>query len=346
MQAKTNVVRGLAHAHLVWTKDIPATLPGLLLTFTIAATAFVLRHVPGLAGFSPMILAVLIGILVRNTVGYPAAAQPGIAISIRRVLRFAIVLLGMQLTVSQVMALGINGALIVTASLSATFAFTVVMASAIGVDRKLAFLIGAGTSVCGASAVVATNAVAGAQQDDVTYAIASVTVLGTVAMFVYPPLATMMALNPHDYGLWTGASIHEIAQVVAASFQYGHYAGEFGTLAKLSRVILLAPLVLSLGFFVMRSSGPGRPTAHPPVPWFVFGFLAIIGINSLLDLSENLRASLMVCTSFLLSVALAAMGLETQINRIRAKGLRPFLLAMSATLFISMFSLLLITVLS
>lgn len=318
-------------------------IPGVLLTGAIAATAFGLRQISGLATVSPMILAVLAGILIRNTIGLPSGAQAGITFSIRRILRFAIILLGMQLTVGQIIALGAGGAAIVAASLAATFVFTVWFAKLIGVDVNLAYLIGAGTSICGASAVVATNAVAGAEDDDVAYAVASVTVLGTVAMFAYPPLAAAIGLNAREYGLWSGTSIHEIAQVVAASFQHSQSAGEFGTLAKLSRVMLLAPLVLAIGFYLANLESAARPATKPPIPWFVVGFVFVIGANSLLNISSETRAWLMTCTTFLLSVALAAMGLETQLSRILGKGIRPFALAVAATLFVSIFSLLLIT---
>jgi uncharacterized integral membrane protein (TIGR00698 family) len=321
---------------------VARTLLGVLLTIAIAAAAFALRFLPGIASFSPMVLAVLIGVTIRNTIGLPKGTQAGITFSVRRILRFAIVLLGMQLTVEQVIALGASGAIVIVASLAATFLFTAWFATLIGVERKLAYLIGAGTAVCGASAVVATNAVTAAADEDVSYAVASVTVFGTLAMFAYPPLATAIALGPHDYGLWAGASIHEIAQVVAAAFQHGQYAGEFATLAKLSRVILLAPLVLSLGYFSRTAAEPGGGNARPPIPWFVVAFIGVIGLNSLISPPAEVRSWCMIVTAFLLSVALAAMGLETEVSKLRQKGFRPFLLAAAASVFVSCFSLLLI----
>jgi uncharacterized integral membrane protein (TIGR00698 family) len=340
----------VSHADLTGSthrRPVLAILPGLLLTSVVAASAYGLRQLPAMATFSPMILAILIGIAVHNLVGTPAIAGPGVTFSLRRLLRLAIILLGLQLTITQVIEVGGRGIGIIAATLLATFIFTVWMGRLLGVDRKLAQLIAAGTSICGASAVIATNTVTNAPDEDVAYAVACVTVFGSVAMFAYPLLPGLLHLDPHAFGLWTGASIHEIAQVVAAAFQDGQKAGEFGTIAKLSRVMLLAPVVITLGLIAARSPGKDTPAAgasltRPPMPWFVLGFVALVGINSLIEIPAEAKIWVAAVTTFLLSVALAAMGLETDIRKLAAKGLRPALLGAFAFLFIAGFSLTLI----
>ena len=328
-------------------KPASAILPGLLLTSGVAASAYGLRQLPGMATFSPMILAIVIGIAFHNLVGTPALAKPGVTFSLRRLLRIAIILLGLQLTITQVVEVGGRGIGIIAATLLATFAFTTWMGRLLGVDRKLAQLIAAGTSICGASAVIATNTVTNAHDEDVAYAVACVTVFGSVAMFAYPLLSGLLHLDPHAFGLWTGASIHEIAQVVAAAFQDGQKAGEFGTIAKLSRVMMLAPMVIALGFITARNAtkndpAGGSPSGRPPMPWFVLGFVALVGVNSLIIIPAEARVWIVTVTTFLLSVALAAMGLETDIRKLTAKGFRPALLGALAFLFIASFSLALI----
>jgi uncharacterized integral membrane protein (TIGR00698 family) len=235
------------------TATILAAAPGLVLTSAIAAAGFGLRLLPGVGVFSPMILAILIGIAFHNLVGTPALAKPGVTFSLRRVLRFAIVLLGLQLTAAQVVEVGATGVAIIVATLVATFMATTWAGHLLGVDRKLAQLIAAGTSICGASAVIATNTVTDAPDEDVAYAVACVTVFGSIAMFAYPALPGLLHLAPRAYGLWAGSSIHEIAQVVAAAYQDGTQAGDFATIAKLSRVMMLAPVVRA------RLHRPGRP---------------------------------------------------------------------------------------
>jgi uncharacterized integral membrane protein (TIGR00698 family) len=332
-----------------WSHHVGAVAPGLLLTGTVAAAAFALRQLPGVATFSPLILAILIGIAFHNVIGTPIWAKPGVTFSLRRVLRLAIILLGLQLTAAQVAEVGAVGVGIIVATLLATFAFTTWMGRVLGVDAKLTQLIAAGTSICGASAVIATNTVTKAHDEDVAYAVACVTVFGSIAMFVYPLLPDLLHLDPRAFGLWSGASIHEIAQVVAAAFQDGQQAGEFGTIAKLSRVMLLAPLVIGIGLMAARGrngdttqAGSDAKAGRPPMPWFVLGFIALVGVNSVVVIPPETKTWLVFLTTFLLSVALAAMGLETDIRKVMAKGFRPALLGALAFIFIAGFSLTLI----
>ncbi len=323
-------------------KPLLSIAPGLLLTAGVAAAAILLRQLPGVSMFSPMILAIVIGIAFQNIAGTPAWAKPGVVFSLRRVLRFAIILLGLQLTASQVAEVGVAGIGIIILAVVGTFLFTTWFGRFLGVDRKLAQLIAAGTSICGASAVIATNTVTDASDEDVAYAVACVTVFGSIAMFTYPMAPALLHLSPHAYGLWSGASIHEIAQVVAAAFQDGKNAGDFGTIAKLSRVMMLAPVVISLGLLARRQNCEGIQTKRAPIPWFVLGFVLLVGLNSVVTIAAPLKLEIAAATTFLLSVALAAMGLETDIRKLRAKGIRPFILGLAATLFISGLSFIMI----
>jgi uncharacterized integral membrane protein (TIGR00698 family) len=313
-------------------------LPGLALTAAIAALAFGIHALPGFAALSPLILAIVIGIVLHNAFGTPALAVPGIKFSLRRVLRLAIVLLGLQLTAAQVATVGGTGVAIVAASLVATFLFTKAAGRLLGVEPRLAELIAAGTSICGASAVIATNTVTRGSDEDVAYAVACVTVFGSLSMLIYPLLPGLLHLDPHAYGLWSGSSIHEIAQVVAAAFQGGQAAGELGTVAKLTRVMMLAPMILALGL-AARGRSAGKGEGRVPTPWFVLGFIAMVVVNSLVPIPPAVNSDIALVTTFLLSMALAAMGLETSIGKLRARGLRPLALGAAAWLFIALFSL-------
>lgn len=319
-------------------------VPGVTLAGAIATLAFLLRYIHGMAAISPMILAIVIGMAFHKVIGTPSLARPGIAFSLRRLLRAAIVLLGFQLTAAQITSVGPRGLFIVVISLMATFAFTVWTGRALGVGPKLVELIASGTSICGASAIIATNTVTEAHDEDVAYAIACVTIFGSIAMFAYPLLPSLLHLDSQAYGLWSGASIHEIAQVVAASFQNGQHAGEIGTVVKLARVMLLAPVVFALNIKSRLWARASENAVRPPVPWFVFGFVAVVGINSLIAIPVDARKAIITLTNFLLSIALAAMGLETDVSRLYGKGIRPAILGALALLFIATFSFILIKV--
>lgn len=333
LDAGTEAATGRRGASGVW--------PGLLLATAVALGAFALGRVPGLTGFNPLILAILIGILVRALAGMPAKARPGVVLSVRGLLRFAIVLLGLQLTAGQVAQVGAAGIAVIAATVVCTFGFTVLLGRAMGVERGLTELIAAGTSICGASAVVAANTVTRARDEDVAYAVACVTVFGSVAMMVYPMLSGPIGLDARAYGIWAGASIHEVAQVVAAAFQGGSEAGEFGSVAKLSRVMMLAPVVIALSLLASsRARGGGTcGRGRAPVPWFVLGFIAMVGINSIVAIPAEAKAAIAMATTFLLSLALAGMGLETDLAKLRARGIRPLVLGGASSLFIAALSL-------
>ncbi|WP_298370383.1 putative sulfate exporter family transporter [Azospirillum sp.] len=327
---------------------VPAFLvrvtPGVALSAGLALAAFALAQASGWRALSPLVLAVLLGMTARRLLGAGGreAARAGVAFTVRPLLRVAVVLLGAQVTVERIGALGGAGLAVVAASLLASLWFTGRLGRALGVEPRLARLIGAGTSICGASAVLAVNSVTGAEEEDVAYAIACVTLCGALSMLVYPLLAEALALNPHVFGLWAGASIHEVGQAVATAFQDGQEAGETGTIAKLWRVALLAPVVVGMGATLARSVGSG-PAAGPrpaPLPWFVAGFLILIAANSVGLVPETARGWAGQAAPFLLAMALGAMGLDADPAKLLARGPRPLLLAVGATLFLASFSLL------
>jgi len=321
-------------------------LPGLALTLVLATAAWWLHKVPQVSAISTLMLAILLGMVVRNTIGVQAAWQPGVRFSMRRLLRLAIMLLGFQLSMHQIWQVGGLGFLIVAATLVSTFLFTLWLGKRLGVNRQLTELIASGTSICGASAVVATNTVVEGSDEDVAYAIAVITAFGTASVVLYPLAATFLGMPASAYGLWTGSSIHEIAQVIAAAFQGGSISAQYGAISKLSRVMLLAPVVFTMGMLATRRRGAaGNQASKAPMPWFLLGFLAMILVNSSGLISAAWTARLVLVNQFLLALALAAMGLETSIQKLRMAGLRPFLLGSGAWCFISVLSLSLIRLL-
>ncbi len=271
--------------------------------------------------------------VIRNALPVPAALEPGIGFSVRRILRIGIVLLGLQVTAGQILSLGAGGLAMVAVTLVTTFLAIRLAGRALGVEKSLTDLIAAGTSICGASAVIAANTVVRGRQEHVAYAVACVTIFGSISMLAYPLLAAPLALDPRAYGLWAGGTIHEVAQVVAASFQSGEIAGHYGTISKLARVVMLAPLIMALAVSMRErnedAAGTGRrPSA--PMPWFVLGFVAMMAVNSAVTIPPAIAGDMQTITNMLLAMALAAMGLQTDIGKLRAEGWRPLALGASA----------------
>lgn len=319
-------------------------LPGLALAAAVAVAAFVVRQaVPGIAVFSPMILAILIGMAAANLAPLPAACSAGLAFAMRPVLRAAIVLLGLRITLGDLAALGWLSLVCLAVGLVATFVVTARIGRAMGVARETAELVAAGTAVCGASAIVAMNAVTGGRREDIAHAVATVTLFGTLSMFLLPALAPLLHLSPASFGLWAGASIHEVAQVVGAGFQGGPEAGEVATVAKLARVAMLAPLVIGVGWLRGRGVEASR---RPPFPWFVAGFLAMVVVGSVFHPDRATLDAANLLTTALFTVALAAMGLLVDVRTLVRDGWKPMALGAVSWLFVTGFALLWVEVLA
>jgi uncharacterized integral membrane protein (TIGR00698 family) len=323
-------------------------IPGLALCTAIAATAFSIRFLPGMAAISPMVVAFVVGITVSALSGSLPVMAPGNRFAAKSLLRFAVGLLGLQLTLHELADLGAVTLLVVLAVFIATFLFTKWLGRMLGVEHRLAELIAAGTSVCGASAIIATNAVTKARDQDVGYAVAAVSLMGTVWMIVYPLLYGMLHLDLRTYSLWAGSSVQEVAQVVAAAFQVDPSAGQIAVPVKLARVALLAPLVLTLGWLRFRREGDTASSFRwqQIFPLFMVGFIALVALNSAVAIPAHWRGVVAQVTTFLLTMSLGAIGLETSVRDLRHQGIRPMLLTVAAALFIAALSLVLITALT
>lgn len=321
-------------------------LPGLALSGAIAGASIFIRIIPGAAAVSPMVIAFITGIAVSGLFGSLPGTAAGTRFAAKTLLRFGVALLGLQLTVHQLAALGARVLILVLGVFIATFVVTKWLGRLLGVDRKLAELIAAGTSVCGASAIIATNAVTRARDQDVGYAVAAVSLFGTLSMIVYPLLFRLLHIDIRAYGLWAGSSVQEVAQVLAAAFQVDPAAAQIAVPVKLARVALLAPLVLALGslrFRRQRDPGAARFRWQQIFPLFMLGFIVLVALNSVVAIPAHWRGLIVQTTTFLLTMSLAAIGLETSLRDLRLQGIRPIVLSAAAALFIAALSLLLIT---
>ncbi|MGC3986625.1 MAG: YeiH family putative sulfate export transporter [Pseudorhodoferax sp.] len=310
--------------------------PGLLVVLAIAAVAVTAGALPALArhGLSALTLAVLAGIVLGNSV-YPrlaATADPGVAWAKHWLLRAGIVLYGLRLSLHDIAQLGVAGVAVDAAVIVSTFALACWAGQRwLGLSREQAALIGAGSAICGAAAVLATAPVLRARGESATVAVATVVVFGTLSMLLLPlfaaPLAGWLGGMP-QLGLYLGSTVHEVAQVVAAADAIDPALTGAAVVAKMVRVMLLAPFLLALSLWAVRSA---RTTGAAPgpiaIPWFALGFLAVVVLGSLLPVPAPLRAALLWLDQLLLATAMAALGLGTHWRLVRRAGVRPLLLA-------------------
>jgi uncharacterized integral membrane protein (TIGR00698 family) len=327
------------------TSALSRCVPGLVLSTVVALSAFAVRDALGSASLNAMMIAFTFGIALASLVGMPDAALEGVQFACKNLLRIGVALLGLQLTLHELIHLGPVTFLLVFSVSTATFLFTVSLGRLIAVDRKLTELLAAGTAICGAAAIIATNAVTKADDRDVGYAITCISLFGTVAMVSLPLLIGPFHFSPETYGVWVGTSVHEVAQVVAASIQVDQISEEIAITVKLARVALLAPLILTLGLIRRRTdqAPPGEVSSKPSLlPWFLVAFVILVIVNSVVPHPAILNAAANRITAFILTVSLAAIGLGTRFSDIRSKGVRPIVLCATASCFIAVLSLALI----
>jgi uncharacterized integral membrane protein (TIGR00698 family) len=269
-------------------------------------------------------------------ISIPEIFVPGQKFAAKKVLRFGIVLLGTQLALKQVVDLGGRELIVVVGVVALTFLGTLWLGPRLGVSKSLSLLIATGFSICGASAVAAMEGVVEADEEEVTYAIALVTLCGSLAIVLLPLLRNVLGLSdPQLFGSWVGASVHDVAQVIATSSTGGDLAVQSATVVKLSRVVLLAPLVACVSIWVRRSSSglvakakKADKTRVSVVPLFVIGFLVMIAVRTTGVIPDNWLTRLKTIEQVCLASALVGLGSDVRIAKLIKVGGRPLLLAL------------------
>jgi len=311
-------------------------LPGMLLAALLAVLANAATPLLAAAGVvaSPMVVALLLGLVLAQFVAMPARVQPGLEWACRPLLRFAIILLGLRIGLPQVAAVGAGGLLAVSALVTVTLGGGYWISRRLGLSRDQSWLLASGHAICGAAAVAAADSVLKAKGRDVTQALTMVTLFGTVAMLALPVLGSWLQLSADDYGFWVGGAIHEVAQAVAAGFALGPECGESASVIKLVRVAHLLPLGLCLTAVVARrnragSGGNGR--GRIVVPWFVLGFAAVAAIDAAGFVPASIAQPLRTLCAFAMTVAMAALGLKSSLRDVAKAGWRPLAAAFLTT---------------
>ena len=338
-------------------------LPGYMLALAVTALAYLIHFLPfppfrvtGASGvrypLSAAILAMLAGIALRNLVRLPAYVVESARSMPRRVIPASIVLTGAGLNLAAIASIGIRALMITLACLTVAMASSIWLGAVTRLFRKTAILIGAGTAICGTSAIVAVAPLIQAEDQDMLLAIGTVNILGLLFMLSMPVLGSLLHLSDRAFGVWAGTSIHAVPQVLAAAFSYSQPAGALATLVKLVRVALLAPFIFVLSLWHARQVGARQAQIHYHrlVPAFVWGFLALAALNTA-DLLPVLQfrfgaystSSLLTDASeLLLAISMAAMGLEVNIVQFSKVGGRAMLVGTLSSLLLLATSLLLI----
>ena len=317
-------------------RSIKHFIPGLALTAVITGAAVWAGSVPAIAGagMSALTLAILFGMVIGNTV-YPKLWQScdgGVIFAKQHLLRLGIILYGFRLTFSQIADVGVSGIVIDVLTLSSTFLMACWLGQKVfGLDKQTSWLIGAGSSICGAPAILATEPVVKAEASKVTVAVATVVIFGTLAIFLYPAMYPLVAhwFSPETYGIYIGSTMHEVAQVVAAGHAISPEAENAAVIAKMLRVMMLAPFLLILAARVKQlAPANAEQKSKITIPWFAILFIVVAIFNSFHLLPQSVVQMLITLDTILLAMAMAALGVTTHISALKKAGAKPLLMAL------------------
>ncbi|GFG50964.1 membrane protein [Mycolicibacterium agri] len=303
---------------------------------TAGATAAVLLLGRLLPMISPLLIAIVAGAVMANAWAVPERMKPGLTFSAKKLLRVGVALLGLQLVLGDVLALGAGMIAVVVAVVALGIAGTMFAGRLLGLGWAQRFLIACGFSICGAAAVAAVDGVVDAEEEEVLTAVALVVVFGTAMIGVVPVLASVAGLRDVQAGMWAGGSIHEVAQVVAAGGAIGGGALAVAVVVKLARVIMLAPVIAVVSARQRRLSRHADNVSRPPlIPLFVVAFLACTALRTTGVLPENVLVTAHFTQTALLTAAMFALGAGVNIAALRRVGPRPLVLALVSTTWVA-----------
>ena len=309
-------------------------LPGLLLCAVAVVISMGINKL--LPGVSALIVAIVLGITLTNVIRLPESTMPGITFASKKLLRLGIVFLGLQLVLSDIISLGAPMLLVIVCIVGGGIFSTLLIGRLMKMRAAQVLLIACGFSICGAAAVAGVEGVTDSDEEDVVTAVALVVIFGTLMIPAVPFLGQLLGMSPELNGMWAGASIHEIAQVVAAGGIIGGGALAAAVIAKLARILMLAPVVAVLSVRQRRRGNLNPEAKRPPiVPLFIIGFLAMILIRSFCNLPQGVIDAGSMIQTALLSAAMFGLGCGVKIRNLMNVGVRPLILAAISTLIVA-----------
>ncbi len=322
----------------MFTEKRSSMLHGVLLIGLFSCAAFYIGSAQIFTdlSFSPMIIGIILGMLYANSLrnNLPETWVPGIQFCSKKLLRLGIILYGFRLTFMDVVAVGLPGIIIDVIVVTVTVIGGYWLGKALKMDRDIALLTSIGSGICGAAAVLGAESTIQTKPYKTAVAVATVVIFGTISMFLYPIAyrAGILNLSPEEMGIYAGSTLHEVAHAVGAGNAMGPEISDVAVIVKMIRVMLLVPVLLILGYWTavsaVKHGNAGNATkGKVTIPWFALGFLAVIGFNSFSLLPQSVVDIINYIDTFLLTMAMVALGAETSIDKFKKAGAKPFILA-------------------
>lgn len=295
---------------------------GILFTLAVAVISIALAGLPVISSIGALAVALLIGVLYRQILGYPESLRPGITFSAKKLLRFAIVLYGFKLNLQLIINDGWVMIPLGAAVILFSFALMYLLNKYFKTNSSIMFLLAAGTGICGAAAISAVSSIVKAKEEDTAISIGLISVVGTVFALSYTFIGPLFDMNDTVYGIWSGLSLHEIAQVVLAGGSANDDGMAMALLSKLSRVFLLIPVSLLIMYFVSRKQHK-KTEGKVEIPYFLFFFILVAVVNNFITLPASLSTVIDQLTTLLMVMAMVGLGLSVPLQSIREKALKP-----------------------
>lgn len=300
---------------------------GIGLTFALAMIAKVITVLPYISLVGPLVFAILLGMLWNTFLPVKSDWQPGITFSSKKLLRLGIILLGMRLNLSDIISAGWPAFVLAFGSIVVGIGAVYATMRIAGADKMIGFLTACGTGICGAAAIVAVSSQVKAKAEETAVSVAIIAILGTLFTFLYSLFYPFIHLSESTYGMFVGGTLHEIAHVVAAGDVGGIVALDFALVVKLSRVMLLVFVVGGIGIWMAKKDheeGGSVSIKNLPIPWFIFGFLAVSALYSTGIVPDMLATKIVSLAYILMAMAMAGLGLEVKFSAFRRAGMKPF----------------------
>jgi uncharacterized integral membrane protein (TIGR00698 family) len=303
---------------------------GIIASLLIAIPSYFLGQQFKLIGGS--VFSILLGMLI-SSIKSPGILEKGIKFTSKKILQYSIILIGFGMNMKAIFEVGRQSLLVMVCTITAALLTAYLLGKVLKISSNLQILIGVGTSICGGSAIAATAPVIGADDQDIAFSISTIFLFNIIAVFIFPPLGRAFGFSDLGFGMWAGTAINDTSSVVAAGYTFSNIAGDYATIVKLTRTLMIIPITLFLAFYQIKKGNTSNEKVNYSIvkifPWFVIGFILTAIINSTGIFPSNVSSFLNSMGKFGIITAMAAIGLNTNLKKLITNGLKPITLGLA-----------------
>lgn len=300
---------------------------GVFLCSIIAVIATLLGQMFPIIG--GIIFSIILGIIISNAIKLPDQYQPGIKFASKKILQHAIIVMGFTLNLRVVVAMGLSSLPITLTTITAALLTSLWLGKVMNIGENIRTLIGVGTAICGGSAIAAASPIVDAKEDEVAFSLSTIFLFNIIAVFIFPVIGHTIGLSDIGFGHFAGTAINDTSSVVAAGYAYSETAGDTATIVKLVRALMIIPVCLLLVMVQLKKSEKKAFSIKKVFPWFILYFFLASVVTSIINLPEAIISYIKMLSTFMISIAMAGIGLSVSIKQFRTIGIKPVLLGAS-----------------